>query len=761
MMVSNKETEMAVQHLIKSNLAKLLATEALVVEHRNVPTACFNTKSRILTLPMWEKASSTVYDLLVGHEVGHALFTPNEDWISNKKIPKQFVNVTEDARVEKLMKRRYAGLAKTFYAGYKELNEDNFFQIENDDISTFNLADRANLYFKIGNFIPLSFTAEEMDIIELIDRAETFSDALNAAEVLYKYCKKNTKESSNNTFTGVNPNDVGDYVSEEDFSRQEEQDETEDEEETQNSDVDTSGIQEDVEENDFSDDSSEENNLKGDEPTNGPNSEDEEEDVDDESDGEEEPEIKTVDSLADKIRDLASFNGIENVYIEVPKVNLNTVIGKNSEIHEEIDHCFTKQQEIFDQERSQLKLDKANLFIVPDKSYKEFKVSSQREVNYLVKEFECRKSADSYSRASVARTGVLDTSKLHSYKFTEDIFKKVMVLPDGKNHGLIFVLDWSGSMSSVLLDTCKQLFNLIWFCKKVSIPFEVYAFTNEWRRFNTMQQPIVPVDRTPHHDKTPGVLHVSESFSLMNILTSKVSTSVLEHQLKNIWRIAHSFSNYYSSNYSCPNRLRLSGTPLNESFICLHEIIPQFQSENKLQKVHCIVLTDGESASIPYQVELEKYSTKETYIGTRHISPDNCLLRDRKIGTTYRFDCGYNGLTDTLLRNLKDKFPSVSFIGIRLLMGRDANRFIELYHTKFDKQYKTIQNDWTKNKSFTITNSGYHAYFGIRSSVLSQDSEFKVEENATKSQIKSAFVKSFKVKKTNKKILEEFITLIT
>ena len=69
----------------------------------------------------------------------------------------------------------------------------------------------------------------------------------------------------------------------------------------------------------------------------------------------------------------------------------------------------------------------------------------------LVKEFECRKSADAYSRATTARTGVLDTSKLHTYKYNEDLFKKVSVLPDGKNHGLIFVLDWSGSMSTVML----------------------------------------------------------------------------------------------------------------------------------------------------------------------------------------------------------------------------------------------------------------------------------------------------------------------
>ena len=72
---------MTVRHEIKSQLAKLLATEDLVVEHKKVETACFNVHTRVLTLPMWEKASGTVYDLLVGHEVGHALYTPDEDWL--------------------------------------------------------------------------------------------------------------------------------------------------------------------------------------------------------------------------------------------------------------------------------------------------------------------------------------------------------------------------------------------------------------------------------------------------------------------------------------------------------------------------------------------------------------------------------------------------------------------------------------------------------------------------------------------------------
>ena len=112
---------MTVSHEIKSQLAKLLATEDLVVEHKRVETACFNVHTRVLTLPMWEKASGSVYDMLVGHEVGHALYTPDRDWIKERKISPQIVNVVEDVRIEKLMKRRYAGISKTFYRGYSEL----------------------------------------------------------------------------------------------------------------------------------------------------------------------------------------------------------------------------------------------------------------------------------------------------------------------------------------------------------------------------------------------------------------------------------------------------------------------------------------------------------------------------------------------------------------------------------------------------------------------------------------------------------------
>ena len=178
---------------IKSQLAKLLATEDLIVEHKPVETASFNVSSRVLTLPVWD-ASENVYDMLVSHEVSHALYTPDIEWYKDRQINPSFVNIVEDARVEKLMKRRYAGISKTFFNGYQELSDKDFFGIELKDIDEMNLADKINLYFKIGNFVDIDFTVEEEIYRSQVEKAETFEDTLDAAEALFKYCQAKLEE---------------------------------------------------------------------------------------------------------------------------------------------------------------------------------------------------------------------------------------------------------------------------------------------------------------------------------------------------------------------------------------------------------------------------------------------------------------------------------------------------------------------------------------------------------------------------------------
>ena len=80
-------------------------------------------------------ASGVVYDLLVGHEVGHALYTPADNWtIDYPDVPMSYVNVLEDVRIEKFMKQRYPGLSKTFYNGYSQLAEQDFFELDQHDL---------------------------------------------------------------------------------------------------------------------------------------------------------------------------------------------------------------------------------------------------------------------------------------------------------------------------------------------------------------------------------------------------------------------------------------------------------------------------------------------------------------------------------------------------------------------------------------------------------------------------------------------------
>ena len=95
-------------------LARLLATENISVQHQNIPTAFFDLKTRSLHLPLWSNASGSLYDMLVGHEVAHALFTPVDGWRTaidsvaaatgaSKDTAKQYLNIVEDARIERMI----------------------------------------------------------------------------------------------------------------------------------------------------------------------------------------------------------------------------------------------------------------------------------------------------------------------------------------------------------------------------------------------------------------------------------------------------------------------------------------------------------------------------------------------------------------------------------------------------------------------------------------------------------------------------------
>ncbi len=726
---------MTIQYEIKSQLAKLLATEDLVVEHKKVETASFNVHSRVLTLPMWDNTTEDVVDMLVSHEVGHALFTPNEEWYKEYKINPSIVNIVEDARIEKLMKRRYEGITKTFYKGYNTLCQEDFFEVKKKDISRMSLADRINLFFKIGSHYRISFTDFEQTLVDRVASCETFKEVLEVSKLINDYCleeiekKKEEMKMNNNSEL-----DMGDTEDGEDgFSvKGDSQDEQ---------DGDTDGDKSEETSEEESGDVTESTMQGGNSPV-------------------EIPMVETVESLENAIKNLAKMDGIENRYLELPDVDTSKIIISNERIHNLIDEHFASlnediEEESYDSEWKIIQRKSAKNFIVQSsEEYVKFKRDAQKEVNYLVKEFERRKSAGAYARATTSRTGILDTKNLHTYKFNEDLFKKVTLLPDGKNHGLVFVLDWSGSMSREMLDTIKQLYNLIWFCTKLQIPFEVYAFTQCFPNVNEETG-----EMETSYEPKDGLFAVDRNFSLMNLFTSKVRGRKLDDQLKNLFTIVGSFSNYEAQKV-VPLGMGLSGTPLNESIVTLHKIIPQFRKENNVEKVNCVILTDGEAYPLHYHNEVHRSWEDEPYLGTRNVG-SNCFLRNRKTGKTYKSGAHYSDFTPILLRDICDTLPDVNFIGIRIMPSREIGNFLRQNMEDWNAPdfYKNKEY-WRKTKTVALKGTGYHIYFGLCSSALSNDTEFEVDEDATKSQIKRAFTKSLSAKKMNKKILSQFVDLI-
>ena len=733
-----------VNYEVKGQLAKLLATEDLIIENRNVSTASFDVERRVLTLPMWEKASTTVYDLLVGHEVGHALYTPAENWMLDyPEVPQSFVNVFEDVRIEKLMKQKYPGLTKTFYTGYSQLADQDFFGLEEHDEEDINLADRINIHYKIGNFTDVSFESDEQQFVDRAFKTKTFQDVLELANDLTIFLKEQQQQQES----------LGELSFDEDGEM--------------------GGLMKAPQGGELTDKS--------------PNSE-----------GQGQPDVKdmTNEELVDELERLSESNDVGGVhgnleavtdktlqdnlenlnkktfgehrepeYVELPDLNMKTVVARNSEVHEYLNDHYSKSQKHFDQNSDAKPFD---IYEKVDSEYRLFRRAAQKEVNYLVKEFEMRKSADAYARATVSKTGILDCTKLHSYKYNEDLFKKITTLPDGKNHGLIFVLDWSGSMATVLKDTVKQLFNLIWFCKKVQIPFKVFAFTNEWNSDQAWidgdyqyKRPVLP----PHHDYADGRIKIDPQFAMVEFMSSDVKKGDIELQMINIWRLASSmmcYRNWHDTTYyQTPRRLTLSGTPLNEALVSLNQIIPEFQKSTGVQKVQCVTLTDGEAHPLQFNKWFKSnHEGYDDYMGTRSTMSGRVFIRDRKVGKTYSCKNDHHELTSALLEQLRGRFPDVNFIGIRVMDGREANSFIRKYMDwDFDK-VQHIQAGWKKNKSLKLVDVGYHAYFGLSSSALNNDSDFTVKQDATKSQIKAAFKKSLSAKKMNKKVLGEFMEYI-
>lgn len=696
----------------KSLLAKLMATENLTIEHRNVRTASFDVKNRVLVIPTLDKnLSAALYDLFTGHEVGHALYTPMDGMIEAKiqKVNKDIANVVEDCRIERKIKNKYPGLRLPFLKAYRELIEKDFFATKGKNLNLMNFLDRLNLYTKGGVSLGIKFDDVERGLLNDVEATETYDDVIEVSKRIAKYMQEQLEEQkAKDKEKSLEENEDED----DDFDYQSELEEIDVGDKSQ------SKPNSSIEDGDGEDSDSDEDTDFGDS------------DIGDENlkDSQSDPEIRSFTDEAFRENESRLFEfGEDYTYANIPKMEIDKVIYDYKPLwkrYKEEDDYLSVKPEIYLQIRRE----------------------SNKVVSYLVKEFEMRKNADQLKRASTAKTGDLDMKKLFSYGFSEDIFKKVTVVPGGKSHGLVLFLDWSGSMTEHISNTMKQLLNLTLFCKKVNIPFEVYTFVEDIdSQFNYYVKP------------KKGDL-AAKKFGLCNILSSRMSAAEFTYAGSAL--VSMCGCGPTGRKTRTPYWMTMSGTPLNEAVIAAMEIIPHFQKKYKLQIVNTVFLTDGEGAPL-YEV----YTDDEGHIEHHsRYNRKNLVIRDpvTKEQEILRPNSISFNQTSALIRLLKKRTNS-NIIGFYVLNVRELNGSAgNMFFPDYNERYK-VKEQFRKDKFFVVQNTGFDEYYLLRSNGLDtdEDATFEVKENATKRGIVSAFSKYAGNRINNRVILNRFINLIT
>ena len=387
------------------------------------------------------------------------------------------------------------------------------------------------------------------------------------------------------------------------------------------------------------------------------------------------------------------------------------------------------------------------------RKYNRFKKSANKEVNYLVKQFEMKKSADQYKRQATSKTGVINTNSLYKYKLTDDIFKRITTVPDGKNHGLVFHIDWSGSMTHVLLDTIKQTFNLVWFCRKAGIPFRVLAFQDVYFRAHS--------DDGYARFKA-GDLYINDSFKMLELLSSQQNAKSLDESMKLIFMQVFAMGGYRVN--SC-QKYTLGGTPLAEAIMCTRQLVDKMKKVENVQKVNVVCLTDGEANPMSYISEEDRWNDGNIEKVTRSIAHQCAsvfFLRDKKTGYTRRIDTHPYCTTKEIVSFFRE-ITDYNWIGIRLCSKGELSR--TLRYNDVDTRGIDVDKMWKKQKHFSISNQmGFseQIYMPDRNIGESSD-EIEVTskgEVATNAELRRAFKKHMSSKMTNKTVLNKFIEQI-
>lgn len=723
----------------KSLLAKLLATENITVRRNaQAQTASFDVKYRVLEMPVWHGISSDLEDLLTVHETGHALDTPYDGWIKaidtiGKKYYttptkrqsaaiKGFLNVIEDARIDKRQKRRYPGSRRNYLIGYKELLERGFFGPPSTDYNTYNFIDRINVYFKGGVSLGIKFSLQEMPFVKRIENAETFDDVISLTDEIYSYCKTQG-ESDQKTLSDMIKSE------EEGFESSDEDDEDGEEIDCDDDDVGASSSDDNYDDED-EEESDPKSNQSNSVKQNTKGSSGSEENFDEDF----VPESQTEKVWQEKQKELADTT-TEYVYITLPKFELKNIVDDYK--------VFIKENQ---EKNNNITV---NFHATVAQQVKKFKLDENNAISFMVKEFEMKKAADMYSRINISKTGVIDTNKLHSYKYNDDIFRRLTTVPTGKNHGFIMFLDWSGSMLSNFNSTMKQLFSMAMFCKRVQIPFEVYSFRElNYKEKNSYYN-------ESNFFKTVKGNAVLQPFKMRNILSSRMSLNELNAAFNILWRLS------VQSNYAEP----MSGTPLNAAIVVASELVNQFRQRNKLQVVNTVFLTDGGSNPISGVSGYSSNSWSGSKVNRQYVLQDDVSKREYYLSKRNSYIDGEE-LTDNLLRILKARTNS-NLIGFYLYSsGYSGSSMSSLYRTFFgnvlnQKHYDDTCNMWKNNKFISVTSSGYDQYYVINAKSMSVDkNDLLVNSSMTKSKIAKAFTSFANNRSINRVLLQRFISSI-
>jgi len=712
----------------KSLLAKLMATENLIVEQRKVATASFDVAKRVLTVPVLDRnLSPYLYDMFMGHEVGHALETPEAGMKKafEMKIPMSIMNVLEDVRIERKIKNKYPGLRTSFVKGYRELIEKDFFGTNGADLNDMNFLDRLNLYAKGGAAQGIKFTDEEKVILLKTEKTESYDDVIKLAQEVMKYLKEEEEEKKKKRGVNFeeddedeeNGDDDWSFLDNEEYDRDEEWDDREEKSEFDSEDNKKEKSEDDVK-------------NKGSAPSEGQRSE---EDI---------FKSHTDDNYRKNESKLFASEPGSYYYGNIPNIDLNRMIVSHkvlwkryrSDVMEQFSHCEVPSSKGIDTE-----------------SFLKTRNDAKKVVGYLAKEFELRKNADQLKRASESKTGELNMSKIFSYKFSEDIFKKMTIIPDGKSHGLVMFIDWSGSMFDNLENTIKQLINLVMFCKKVNIPYDVYAFTSDY------DEVAGPGYRVAEKE---GDIYMGKLY-LLNLFSSKMSASEFTYAGSALVQMSS-----YRRGYR-PSWFNLGGTPLNETIIAAMKVVPEFQKQYKLQIVNTVFLTDGDGHtlnSVYFTDDDGRLFTGQTNDyhepGYRHSNRKFVMVDPVSKHQEFCDNAMGRSLTSHYIKMLKRK-TGCNIVGFYVLSGREFGREARNFFPAMS-DFFTLKVKFRKEKCMVVKSAGYDEYYLLRAEGLDTDEDvgFEVKENATTRGLVSAFSKYAGNRLNNRVVLNRFVEMI-